>query len=75
MKILGEELSILFATILALFALSAISFIYGLIQAINSKYHESTFLIGAGFIVLAFAVFTFRAHRFPDEKPQATEEQ
>ncbi|MEE9506889.1 MAG: hypothetical protein V3V98_07085 [Thermoplasmata archaeon] len=75
MKILDEKLTILFLVVLALFALSAISLIYGLVQALGSRYHESTFLIGVGFIVLAFAVFTYRAHQYPDEKPQATEEE
>lgn len=73
MRILGEKLTILFLVVLALFALSAISFIYGLVQALGTRYHESTFLIGVGFIVLAFAVFTYRVYQYPDEKPDTTE--
>jgi hypothetical protein len=75
MKFLGEKLSVLFAMILAVFALSGAIFLYGAIQALSSRFQESTFLIGVGFIVLAMAVFTYRVYQYPDEKPQTVEEE
>lgn len=67
---LRANLTPLFLMVLALFALSMVTFIYSFVQAVSSRYQESTLLIGVGFIILAFAVFTYRVYRYPDRMPE-----
>jgi len=64
----------LLALILVLFAMTASTFAFALLRAIGSRYQESVFLSGVGFVILAFAVFTYRFYRYPDRRRESTEE-
>lgn len=64
----------LLVLILVLFAVTASTFAFALLRAIGSRYQESVFLFGVAFIVLAFAVFTYRFYGYPDRRRESTEE-
>jgi len=51
-----------------LFAISIASFAYGVYMGFEGDYQESIFLSGIGFVVLAQAVFVYRALRYPDAR-------
>lgn len=60
--------------ILVLFAVTASTFVFALLRAIGNRYQESVFLFGVAFVVLAFAVFTYRFYGYPDRKRKSAEE-
>lgn len=66
-----RKLPFLFVVASVLAAISLGSFIYGAYRALISKYQESVFLFGIGFIVLALSVFVYRVHRYPDKRGDA----
>lgn len=74
MKVREDEFPTLLVLILVLFAVTASTFVFALLRAIGSRYQESVFLFGAAFIVLAFAVFTYRFYGYPDRRWKSTEE-
>ncbi|MFQ6106323.1 MAG: hypothetical protein ACE5QF_01860 [Thermoplasmata archaeon] len=67
MKIDETRFSVMLVLIVVLFALSASAFLYGILRGLASRYQESILLIGVAFIVLAFAVITYRFYKYPDE--------
>lgn len=74
MKVREDEFPTLLVLILVLFAVTASTFVFALLRAVGSRYQESVFLFGAAFIVLAFAVFTYRFYGYPDRRRGSTEE-
>lgn len=74
MKAREDEFPTLAVLILVLFAVTASTFVFALFRAIGSRYQESVFLFGVAFVVLAFAVFTYRFYGYPDRRRGSTEE-